>query len=120
MGTIPLERRLLLIVPVLFWGPAGLGVVQAADLPVFRSDVALVRVEAQVLDRDNHPITGLGPEDLIVRDGGKLRKIQSVDSEKMPVDLVLLLDVSASMRPYVERRQWARRCNNCATMTGSP
>ena len=75
-----------------------------ADEPVvFRSDVSLVRVDAQVVQRENRAITGLGPRDFVLREQGILRPIRSVDSENLPVDLVLLLDVSASMRPHVER-----------------
>jgi VWFA-related protein len=75
-----------------------------ADEPVvFRGDVSLVRVDAQVVDRDNRAITGLGPQDFVLREQGKLQPIRSVDTENLPVDLVLLLDVSASMRPHVER-----------------
>jgi VWFA-related protein len=75
----------------------------ADDPVVFRSDVALVRVEAQVLDRSNRPIPGLGPQDFVIREGGMVQKIQSVDSENVPIDLLLLLDVSASMRPHIQR-----------------
>ena len=77
--------------------------VRADDPVVFRSDVSLVRVDAQVLDRDNRPIAGLGPRDFILIDDGRSQPIQSVDTENLPVDLVLLLDVSASMRPHIQR-----------------
>src|SRR5215470_11573104 len=70
---------------------------------IFRSDVSLVRVDAQVVDLDNHPITGLRAEDFILREGGKQQEIRNFVSEKMPVDVILLLDVSRSMRPHVER-----------------
>jgi VWFA-related protein len=81
-----------------------LGMVARADDPVvFRSDVSLVRVEAQVVDRSNRPIQGLGPQDFVLRENGMVQKIQSVDSENMPIDLLLLLDVSASMRPHIQR-----------------
>jgi VWFA-related protein len=76
---------------------------RADDPVVFRSDVALVRVDAQVLDRSNRTIQGLGPRDFVLRESGKFQNIQSVDSENLPIDLVLLLDVSASMRPHIQR-----------------
>jgi VWFA-related protein len=85
----------------------GVGVFSAiawADDPVvFRSDVSLVRVEAQVVDGSNRTITGLGPQDFVLRESGQVQKIQSVDSENVPIDLLLLLDVSASMRPHIQR-----------------
>src|SRR5579864_1383110 len=87
----------------LFAALGSLAVVWADDPVVFRSDVALVRVDAQVVDRDNRPIAGLGPRDFVLRESGRPQTIQAVDSEKMPIDLLLLLDVSASMRPHVQR-----------------
>jgi VWFA-related protein len=75
----------------------------AEDDVVFRSDVSLVRVDTQVVDRDNRAITGLRAEDFILREQGRLQPIRNFVSEKIPVDVVLLLDVSASMRPHIER-----------------
>lgn len=73
------------------------------DTKVFRSDVSLVRVDAQVVDRDNRAITGLRAEDFVLREEGRPQEIRNFESEDMPVDLLFLLDVSASMRPHVER-----------------
>src|SRR5215472_6208828 len=70
---------------------------------VFRSDVSLVRVDVQVLDRDNRTITGLRAEDFVLRDEGRPQPIRNFSREDMPVDLLFLFDVSASMRPHVER-----------------
>jgi VWFA-related protein len=77
---------------------------QAADPPVtFRSDVTLGRVDAQVVDGGNHPIRGLRVQDFILRVDGKPQEIRNFQSEKMPVDVVLLLDVSRSMGPHIRR-----------------
>jgi VWFA-related protein len=70
---------------------------------VFRSDVSLVRVDAQVTDRDNRAVTGLRVEDFVLRDEGRPQQIRNFAREEMPVDVLLLLDVSTSMRPHVER-----------------
>ena len=75
----------------------------AADDVVFRSNVSLVRVDARVVDRNNRGITGLHQEDFILREEGRPQQIRNFSSENMPVDVLLLLDVSASMRPHVER-----------------
>ncbi|MBS1873326.1 MAG: VWA domain-containing protein [Acidobacteria bacterium] len=75
----------------------------ADETIVFRSDVALIRVDAQVVDRDNRAITGLRAEDFVLRDEGKVQDIRNFAREEMPVDFLFLLDVSASMRPHVER-----------------
>jgi len=75
----------------------------AADAPVvFRSDVALVRIDVQVLD-GNGPVTSLKREDFRLRDGAKWQTPRSMEREKLPMDIVLLLDVSGSMRPHIER-----------------
>jgi VWFA-related protein len=93
--------RLRYLVP--FFLAGSLIPVWADDPVVFRSDVALMRVEAQVVDRDNRTIIGLGPRDFVLRENGQVRPVQSVDSENLPIDLLLLLDVSASMRPHIQR-----------------
>jgi VWFA-related protein len=70
---------------------------------VFRSDVSLVRVDAQVVDRVNRAITDLRVDDFVLHEGGRLQPIRNFASEDMPVDILFLLDVSASMGPHVQR-----------------
>lgn len=70
---------------------------------VFRSDVALVRVDAQVVDRGNRAIRNLNAEDFVLFEQGKQQEIRNFVREDMPVDVVLLIDVSGSMRPHVQR-----------------
>ncbi len=76
---------------------------------VFRSDVSLARVDAQVVDRNNRAITGLRAGDFVLRDEGREREIRNFANEDMPVDVLLLLDVSGSMRSHVERIASASR-----------
>lgn len=73
------------------------------DTVVFRSDVSLVRVDVQVLDRGGRTITGLRQDDFVLREQGKVREIRNFASEEMPMDVLLLVDVSGSMRVNVER-----------------
>src|SRR5215471_8288190 len=73
------------------------------DEVVFRSDVSLVRVDAQVVDSNNRAITQLNAEDFVLRLDGRVLPIRNFASEGMPVDVLFLLDVSASMRPHVQR-----------------
>ncbi|MFL6446827.1 MAG: VWA domain-containing protein [Bryobacteraceae bacterium] len=76
----------------------------AADDPaVFKSDVAMTRVDTQVVDRTGRPITGLDVNDFVLRVDGKIQPIRNFASENMPVDILLLLDVSGSMEPHVQR-----------------
>jgi VWFA-related protein len=69
----------------------------------FRSDVSLKRVDAQVVDTANRPITGLTKDDFVLRENGKQQEIRDFQTERMPVDVLLLLDVSGSMQPHVRR-----------------
>jgi VWFA-related protein len=73
------------------------------DDVVFRSDVSLVRVDAQVVDASNRPIIHLHAGDFVLREGGKEIPIRNFASDNMPIDVLFLLDVSASMRPHVQR-----------------
>lgn len=70
---------------------------------VFKSDVSLSRVDVQVFDRDGLAVTGLQARDFVLRLNGKVLPIRNFVSESMPIDILLLLDVSGSMRPHVER-----------------
>src|SRR5689334_18301543 len=76
----------------------------AADEPVvFKSDVALTRVDAQVIDRDGRAVIGLQASDFLLRVNGQPQPIRNFASENMPIDILLLLDVSGSMEPHVQR-----------------
>ncbi len=74
----------------------------ASEEVVFRSDVALARVDVQVLDDAGRAVTGLGMEDFVLMENGEAKRIRNFSSEDMPVDLLFLIDVSGSMRPHVE------------------
>jgi hypothetical protein len=80
----------------------------AADDPVvFKSDVAMTRVDAQVVDSDGRIITGLDKSDFVLRLDGKIVPIRNFASEDVPIDILLLLDVSGSMQPHVQRIAYA-------------
>ena len=87
---------------LLFAAVAGMPAAPDDDI-VFRSDVSLVRVDAQVVDRSNRAITGLQKEDFVLLEDGENREIKNFASEDMPMDVVLLLDVSGSMQPHIQR-----------------
>jgi VWFA-related protein len=81
----------------------GTALLAGDDDVTFRSDVSLVRVDAQVVDSTNRAITHLHAGDFVLREDGKVVPIKSFASDNMPVDVLFLLDVSASMRPHVQR-----------------
>jgi VWFA-related protein len=73
------------------------------DNLTFHSDVSLVRVDAQVVDASNRPIIHLHAGDFVLREDGKVVPIRNFAADKMPIDVLFLLDVSGSMRPHVQR-----------------
>jgi VWFA-related protein len=76
----------------------------AGDPPItFRSEVSLGRVDAHVVDAGNHPIRDLRAQDFILRVDGKPQEVRHFQSDRMPVDVVFLLDVSRSMEPHIRR-----------------
>ena len=74
----------------------------AADAPTFRTGVADVRVDVQVTD-GKKPITNLTQQDFTITDQGQEQKIVYFGRDSEPLSLVLLLDISGSMRKWVER-----------------
>src|SRR5687768_16198270 len=78
-------------------------VLLVAQMPMtFRTEVALVRVDAEVTV-DGLPVEQLQKEDFRITDNGKPCEIVYFGFQEEPLDLVLLLDTSYSMRPVVER-----------------
>lgn len=71
----------------------------AADRPVFRSTVSLVKADVDVSHRHSHaPIADLQASDFEVFDEDEPRQIVYFGRESGPLDLLLLLDVSGSVR----------------------
>ena len=71
--------------------------------PVFRGGVDLVRFGVTVLDRDGEPISGLTADDFRVEEEGREQRIAyfsrglELDSDRIPLHLGVLFDVSGSM-----------------------
>ena len=80
----------------------------AQDQPTFRSDVALVHVDAEVR-QDGHPVTDLGKESFRVTDEGKPQTILYLGHEEEPLDVVLLLDAGCARMSNVSPRRRIRR-----------
>lgn len=66
--------------------------------PVFRSGVTLIRVDSEALDSEGRILTNLKQGDFRVLDQGVEQPIAAFSFEEEPLDLVLLFDLSGSMR----------------------
>ena len=65
--------------------------------PIFRSSAALVALNVTVTEGDKL-VTGLHAGDFEVYEDGVLQDVRFFESRSVPMDLILLLDTSASMR----------------------
>ena len=85
-------RRLVLVAGV------ALGAVAAAtpQTPTFSTAVQAVRVDVLVSEEDR-PMLGLSPADFEVRDNGVLQDVSFASTQKLPLNVILALDASASV-----------------------
>jgi Ca-activated chloride channel family protein len=63
---------------------------------VFRTGADVVTVDASV-QRERRPVTGLTAADFELLDNGVKQEVSDVTYEKLPIDVTLVLDVSASV-----------------------
>ena len=89
---------LLLAVTVMMASPSG-QVAPAAPqqtAPVFRASADVVTVDASV-QRERRPVTGLAAADFELLDNGVPQEVTDLTYEKLPIDVTMVLDVSASV-----------------------
>jgi VWFA-related protein len=98
-----LQMRLMIALLVAF-APAF-----AQDDVVFRSGIALVHIDAEVNSAEGSILAGLTKDDFRVLDERKEQTILYFSAEEQPLDLILLFDISGSMRAVVERVAAAAR-----------
>ncbi len=72
------------------------------ESPVFRADVSLVRVDAEVTD-GARTLTGFTQKDFVIKDNGQPQTILNFSQDEEPLDLILLFDISGSMRPKIAK-----------------
>jgi VWFA-related protein len=74
-----------------------LSLAQPAQRPTFSSRALGVRVDVLVTD-GHKPVAGLTAQDFELRDNGVLQSVEVVDAADVPLNAVLALDTSASIR----------------------
>jgi VWFA-related protein len=85
----------LVVLPAAVFAQAPGGAVPP-PLPVFASRVEAVHVDAFVT-RDGEPLRGLGAADFDLRADGVRQKVELVRPESLPLELLLVFDVSGSL-----------------------
>lgn len=73
-----------------------------AQTPTFQSGVSQVRVDVEVLS-GGRPVANLAAGHFLVRDNGAVQPVVHVSQNEEPLDVILLFDVSGSMKPALER-----------------
>jgi Ca-activated chloride channel family protein len=71
---------------------------QTLQTPTFRSRVEAVRVDVLVTDGD-HVVKGLTAKDFVVLDNNVKQSVEVMSFERVPLNVVLALDVSFSVTP---------------------
>jgi len=70
---------------------------------VFRLDVRVVQVDTQVLDKKTRHVTpSLKQEDFLIFEDGVPQKISSFSQDKLPLSVVILFDLTDSVRPVLK------------------
>lgn len=85
-------------IPVIAQTPAQ----QADQSPVFRSAASLVALNVTVTDKAKRFVTGLEAGDFAIYEDGVQQDVKFFESNAVPIDLIILLDTSSSMRHRME------------------
>lgn len=78
------------------------GRLQPIPTPAFHSGSSLVALNVTVQDRGSKFIRGLQPDDFAVYEDGVRQDVSFFESTQVPLDLIVLLDTSASMRDRMD------------------
>ena len=70
--------------------------------PTFRSAAALVALNVTVQDRGSKYVRGLQSADFVVYEDGVKQTVEFFESTRVPVDLIVMVDTSASMRDKLD------------------
>ncbi|HEY7406123.1 MAG TPA: VWA domain-containing protein [Candidatus Angelobacter sp.] len=73
------------------------------DAPAFRLDVRVVQVDAQVLNKKTrHATSSLTQDDFQIFEDDVPQKISSFSQDKLPLSVVILFDLTDSVRPVLK------------------
>ena len=75
---------------------------QNAQQPVFRNRLEAVAVPVTIVDAEGTLVTTLDRDDFLLFDNGKRQEITTFSSGIHPINVVALVDVSASMMPVID------------------
>lgn len=89
-----MSLRASLVVPIL---SAATVTASSTQTPVFKSRIESIRVDVLVT-ANGRPVLGLGARDFEVRDNGVLQTVDYAAFEEIPLNVVLALDTSASVK----------------------
>ena len=85
-------------------GAARAGAEKGEEDEVVRVETSLVVCDVLVLDPQGRAVSGLGREDFLVTEDGRAQEVGAFargDSANVPRSIVLILDYSGSMRPFI-------------------
>ncbi len=94
------RRKLLAMLAMSPWAGAQQAEQESAPI-VFRLEVSLITVDAKVNSRDGGDIGNLAAADFVVYDEDQRQTPSHFGRESTSIDLLLVLDVSTSMRPFL-------------------
>jgi VWFA-related protein len=95
-------KRVLVIAILAAALAAAQGSAAAQDSAVFTTGVSLVHVDVEVVD-GSRLLNGFTKDSFRILDNSVPQKILHFSQEEEPIDIILLFDVSGSMKPKLER-----------------
>jgi Ca-activated chloride channel family protein len=75
------------------------GPMPAEQRPVFKSSASLVALNVTVVDQQQRFVGGLSADDFAVFEDGVRQDVRFFETRQTPIDLIVLIDSSSSMRP---------------------
>lgn len=79
------------------------------DIPIFKAEVSLIKVDIEVTEPGGRNLSDFRKDDFVVLDENQPQAIVHFERESEPLDLLLLLDISGSMRRSLEQVAAATR-----------